>query len=32
MTGYISKPVHPAHLLQTVDEYLTADPVLTRSS
>jgi CheY-like chemotaxis protein len=22
MNGYISKPVHPAHLLSTVDEYL----------
>jgi signal transduction histidine kinase/CheY-like chemotaxis protein len=24
MTGYISKPVHPSHLLQTIEEYLLA--------
>ena len=27
MNGYISKPVHPSHLLATVDEYLTAKSV-----
>ncbi|HEV2688410.1 MAG TPA: ATP-binding protein [Bryobacteraceae bacterium] len=32
MSGYISKPVHPAHLLHTVDEILTADPLLTRTA
>jgi signal transduction histidine kinase/ActR/RegA family two-component response regulator len=25
MTGYISKPVHPSHLLQTIDEHLLAN-------
>ena len=25
MNGYISKPVHPSHLLDMVDEYLAAD-------
>ncbi len=25
MNGYISKPVHPSHLLNMVDEYLAAD-------
>jgi len=27
MNGYISKPVHPSHLLATVDEYLAAKSV-----
>jgi len=31
MTGYVSKPVHPAHLLQTIEEYLLA-PVAQSSS
>jgi two-component system sensor histidine kinase/response regulator len=24
MTGYVSKPVHPSHLLQVIDEHLQA--------
>jgi len=28
MNGYISKPVHPSHLLATVDEYLAAKSAL----
>jgi CheY-like chemotaxis protein len=24
MNGYISKPVHPAHLISVMDEYMTA--------
>jgi protein-histidine pros-kinase len=24
MSGYISKPVHPSHLLQIIDEHLLA--------
>ena len=31
MTGYISKPVHPAHLLRTLDEFLASGRELTRS-
>jgi CheY-like chemotaxis protein len=26
MTGYISKPVHPSHLLQTIEAYLAVSP------
>jgi signal transduction histidine kinase/ActR/RegA family two-component response regulator len=32
MSGYISKPVHPAHLLHTVDEFLTAERALVRAA
>jgi two-component system, sensor histidine kinase and response regulator len=32
MNGYISKPVHPTHLLATVDEFLATGRLRSRLS